>query len=495
MEKYPFVRCINPRRILNPYTRETLVVECGSCPACSLRKSSVAAMKCKLESLSHKYSMFITLTYDNAALPRMIVKHTNRYKDDCGEIEDCYCHPSLVDVTQRLGTQGLTLGTIRNTYTLHSLSSKVELPYGVLPHLSKYDLQLFFKRLRRNLDIYYVSKFKTEAPKIRYYACGEYGPIHFRPHYHVVLWFSDDEIYKVIRQILYKSWTFGRIDCQKSKGQCSDYVAKYLNCSCALPDVFKERAIRPFSMHSSHLGEKILEVTREEIYENEFESVIKRSVPQFSVDSDVVLWRSLKDYYFPKCKGYATKSKFERLYSYKTFSAARLWTKQDRAIDQAKLILKACFGVLAHDKLHYRTDLRLVNYFIESVGIMPYDFEHAPDYLRAIYMELRTSKHFLEFVCINDENLCFKMLDKIDNFWKDNDMFNLTNQLQQQREFGFSDWFEQDYSFFYHNLGFMDEQFKKTKAYKAFYQVTHHNAENAVKHKKLNDANRYFINK
>ena len=40
-------------------------------------------------------------------------------------------------------------------------------------------------------------------------------PVHFRPHYHVILWFDDDELYKVIRQILYKSWKFGRIDCQK----------------------------------------------------------------------------------------------------------------------------------------------------------------------------------------------------------------------------------------------------------------------------------------
>ena len=493
MDKYPFARCLNPRRILNPYTHESLVVECGHCPACSLRKSSINALKVRLESLSHKYTMFVTLTYNNVSLPRMLVKYINRYKDDCGEIDDSHAKPLLVDVTQRLGTQGIILGSCDNdTYYHESLSKKVQLPYGLFPHLSKYDAQLFVKRLRRNLDKYYLRNYGSKAPKIRYYLVGEYGPIHFRPHYHVLLWFSEDEIYTVIRQILYKSWSFGRIDCQKSVGNCADYVAKYLNSAVSLPSIFKEHGTKPFSLHSSHLGEKALETTREEIYENEFEKVITRSIPSISTDSDIILWRSLKNFYFPKCKGYTTKSKYERLYSYKTFSAARLWTKKDRIIDQAKLILEYCFGVLARDSKYYGTDLRLVNYFIDSVGIEPFAFEYAPAYLRAIYMELRTSKHFLEYVCLNDENLCSKMLDKIDTFWNDNDMYNLSSQLQQQQEFGLSEWFEKDYSFFYHNLGFMKDEFKKTKAYKAFYMVTRNNAENAVKHKKLNDANHIF---
>ena len=29
MEHYPFAKCLNPRRIFNPYTRESIVVECG----------------------------------------------------------------------------------------------------------------------------------------------------------------------------------------------------------------------------------------------------------------------------------------------------------------------------------------------------------------------------------------------------------------------------------------------------------------------------------
>lgn len=43
--------------------------------------------------------------------------------------------------------------------------------------LSKRDLQLFFKRLRKNL----------KDRKIKYFACGEYGEKGGRPHYHAII--------------------------------------------------------------------------------------------------------------------------------------------------------------------------------------------------------------------------------------------------------------------------------------------------------------------
>lgn len=495
MNEYPFVKCLKPRRILNPYTCESLIVECGSCPSCLQRKASLSAMKCKLESLSHKYCMFITLTYNNISLPRMMVKCANMQEDDCGEIYDDGSHPVLVDITSRLKTQGTVLGTCSNWYHVnYNLPSKVNLPKGILPHLSKYDLQLFFKRLRRNLEKYYERKFNTKAPQIRYYACGEYGPVHFRPHYHVMLWFSEDEIYKVIRQILHKSWSFGRIDCQKSLGQCSDYVAKYLNGSVPLPSVFKVLGTRPFSIHSTHLGEKVLEIPCEEIYSLPTAEVIRRSVPGLSVDSDVVLWRSLKNWYFPKCKGFASVSKQERLFAYTTYAAAREWTTKNRVSDQARLILEYCYGVVYHDPKYLRRDTKLIEYFIKSVGIDMYNMDEWESHLRCIYMELRTSKHFIEYVCKSDPNLYSVMVDKIDKFWNDCDSLNLHNQLSSQEEFSLSDWYQSDYTeFMYANRGFDLERFQQIEPYKRFRESRLKNAENSVKHKRLNDLNKIFV--
>lgn len=507
MDKYPFTRCLQPRRIINPYTRESLVVECGRCPACQLRKSSVNAMKVKLESLSHKYKMFVTLTYSNLYLPTMVVKATNRYLDDCNEVQDTREPFALIDTTARLGTEGTILGYTSNYYwCTEVLSKKCETVKTVLPHLSKYDAQLFIKRLRRNLDKYYLKYYGTKAPKIRYYLVGEYGPVHFRPHYHVELWFEEDEIYKVIRQILYKSWPYGRIDCQKSLGKCSDYLAKYLNSDCALPSVFKGGSVRPFAIHSAHLGEKVFEATRQEIYENDFERVVSRSIPYFSTDSDVTMWRSLKAYYFPKCKGYSQKSEHERLYSYSTYVNAYRWTGETNVAAQARTIVTYIlyrFYKIDIGDVIYHIDDKLLDYFEKSSLFDPTSFEkkkfneHIDDVYRRVYMELRTSKHFHRFVCKGFLNNYKPMLNKIDKFWSDDDMKNLSNQLTAETEFAMSDWFEdeEDFQFFYYNRGFVLEKFKKTKAYKCFDSVTTKNSANAIKHKELNDKNRIFCDK
>jgi hypothetical protein len=448
--------------------------------------------------------MFATLTYNNASLPLMLIKSVNRHLDDCGEVVDNHCHDVAVDITTRLGTQGTLLGNVENmVFTRYYLNKKTNTPQSILPHLSLYDAQLFIKRLRRNLDKHFIRKYGTKAPQIRYYLVGEYGPVHFRPHYHVLLWFDDDEIYKIIREILHKSWSFGRIDCQKSLGKCADYVAKYVNSSVSLPQIFKERSVRPFAIHSSHLGEKVFEATREQIYENEFESVIKRSIPYFSTDSDVTMWRSLKTYYFPKCKGYFTKSEQERLYSYKVYVTAYRWTGQTCVTSQARIIVNCMLCRFYHidfaDDIYWYDDV-LLDYFEKSSMFNPWNFElksfsfHIDDVYRRVYMELRLSKHFHRFVCKGFLNLYKPMLEKIDKFWSDNELYNLKKQVQDISDYCLSDWFEneEDLQFFYHNKGFDIDKFKQTKVYNTLVEVTTKNATNAVKHKRLNDANHIF---
>lgn len=69
--------------------------------------------------------------------------------------------------------------------------------------LRKKDLQDFFKRLRVNLN----RELHEFAPKIRYYACGEYGSITKREHFHAII-FNLDCYNDKHREILQKSWPF-----------------------------------------------------------------------------------------------------------------------------------------------------------------------------------------------------------------------------------------------------------------------------------------------
>lgn len=68
--------------------------------------------------------------------------------------------------------------------------------------LSLLDLQLFFKRLRRNLE-----SIKKRPVKFRYFAVGEYGArFTQRPHYHIIF-FGVSDMDPAFRQAVYAAWS------------------------------------------------------------------------------------------------------------------------------------------------------------------------------------------------------------------------------------------------------------------------------------------------
>lgn len=96
--------------------------------------------------------------------------------------------------------------------------------------LHRKDLTNFIKRLR-----YYLSK---DNIKIRYYACGEYGTLHGRPHYHVIIYGwtpSDNEYFGISGRsnILFDSafikkiWGMGRITVQPFHQSEIAYISLY----------------------------------------------------------------------------------------------------------------------------------------------------------------------------------------------------------------------------------------------------------------------------
>lgn len=94
--------------------------------------------------------------------------------------------------------------------------------------LIKKDLQDFWKRLRKFLG--------TE--RIRYYACGEYGSLLSRPHYHAIVfgyWPSDAKLFSFrsqteyyISESLTRLWPFGFHQVTKVTFNTAAYVARYI---------------------------------------------------------------------------------------------------------------------------------------------------------------------------------------------------------------------------------------------------------------------------
>lgn len=148
------------------YEDMVVKVPCGRCLGCRLEYARQWAVRCVHEAQCHEENSFLTLTYNDQNLP----------EDRC---------------------------------------------------VHKRDLQLFFKRLRKELGI-----------KVRYYACGEYGEEKKRPHYHVLLFGYDfpDKLpwMRTKESLLYRSaqlekvWTDGYALIGDVTYESAAYVARYV---------------------------------------------------------------------------------------------------------------------------------------------------------------------------------------------------------------------------------------------------------------------------
>lgn len=104
--------------------------------------------------------------------------------------------------------------------------------------LSKRDLQLYLKRLR-----------KGTIKTVKYYAIGDYGDKTGRAHYHLIIFglnFSDQELVK-------KSWTKGYVDVGTVTVESIRYVTHYI-IDAVKYDYTLANKQKPFALLSKGLG-------------------------------------------------------------------------------------------------------------------------------------------------------------------------------------------------------------------------------------------------
>lgn len=127
--------------------------------------------------------------------------------------------------------------------TLHKRNSFLTLTYADSPEcLNIRDLQLFLKRLR-----------KLSSMPLRYFACGEYGEISRRPHYHVCMFGEDfrggsfainDQLYS--QPQLVEAWRHGFVSVGDFTVESAMYTAGYVNKKLGEPDgSFRTMSRRP----------------------------------------------------------------------------------------------------------------------------------------------------------------------------------------------------------------------------------------------------------
>lgn len=180
--------CLHPLVVHHPYTGQSLIVPCGKCVGCIRRRQNDWIVRLTEEQKVSFRTFFFTLTYDEDSIPKDIDTGTN------------VLYPR--------------------------------------------DIQLFMKRLRKQLDVLGI--------KVRYFICGEYGPKTKRPHYHGLFFFKQDIMLCDLRRYMDFAWNLGWISLSKVTEARIAYCAKYMTFSSRLSGVYKLH--KPFVRTSIRLG-------------------------------------------------------------------------------------------------------------------------------------------------------------------------------------------------------------------------------------------------
>lgn len=317
--------CQHRSFITNRYTGARIAVDCGQCDYCIHKRAKKASMRVKTAGSAFKYSYFVTLTYDNKNIPLFNCKVLHsEYEDVVGISGDIHfgneCHKYIpvseyqcddnsllrhIFFEQVQGTVPfdreikeyvpvtdswfLSMDAIRSFIHKTQAVDKTDYPvseqYGrdnLIPFLNYVDVQNYIKRLRKHL-FQQLGFYET----LHFYAVGEYGPVHFRPHYHLLLFTNSEKVAEVLRYCHDKSWKLGRSDFQRSAGGASSYVASYVNSLSSAPLLYRScRSFRPKSRASVGFFEKGCDfVESEEPYaqiEQKIDSVVNGRVYNFN---------------------------------------------------------------------------------------------------------------------------------------------------------------------------------------------------------------------
>ena len=213
--------CLSPISLVDPKgtsNAQRITVPCGKCLSCLSRRRDDWSFRLKQEVKICTSAFFITLTYSDENLPR----------SDCG-----------------------------------------------LPCVSKRDVQLFMKRLRKSIEPF----------KIRYFLVSEYGSKTFRPHYHFIL-FNLPKSFDVDK-IIKDAWQKGNIDVGTVTAASIHYVTKYCLSYAELPKNFE----RPFMLCSRKpaLGSNYLTDNMREWHNDDLKNYIvsdgyKQCLPRYYRD-------------------------------------------------------------------------------------------------------------------------------------------------------------------------------------------------------------------
>lgn len=209
--------------------KDYIEIPCQKCESCRLDYSKEWMQRCMLEQKMWSYNEMLTLTYDEQNVPK---------------------------------TKGCDLKTGEVV---------------VVNTLKKKDVEKFLKDLRRYWKHHY------DEDNIRFYMCGEYGELHGRPHYHLLMFnfnVRDKEYYKKSQKgfdmyhskIIERIWGKGHIELNEITPETCAYVARYVlkkQKGTGAKSYYETKGIVPEYTNGSRkpgIGAKYFEENMDKIY-------------------------------------------------------------------------------------------------------------------------------------------------------------------------------------------------------------------------------------
>ena len=241
MSNSPLTKCEHPVRILNKSTGDYMFVSCGHCQHCRHSYTLKWQERLQLESKASKSVLFFTLTYDNLHVPTVCYDLDRSFCATSNRVSSFYvpnCSENLLNFIPYVKSDNINQSTD-------------------VAVVSKYDVQLFLKRLRRNIEYdkeALLSQVSQSDREIRYFICSEYGPRTYRPHYHGLLFFKNKSVADAVKSCyIFKSWKLCNrlnLDCSEVFADASGYVSKYVTCNTSLPSLLQIKEFRTFHLFS-----------------------------------------------------------------------------------------------------------------------------------------------------------------------------------------------------------------------------------------------------
>lgn len=519
LRKYLSV-CEKPVYIKNKYTQEMIAVGCGSCPSCLLKKSDSRTYKCNIQQSLSKYCYFITLTYSTEYIPlARIDLMKDLYPSDPAIIEGSdsetfhefriiprgtingYKFQDEEDYYYRFHSTQEYIANLKQKINL-SVNGYYSDKEGLVSYLNYSDVQLFKKRLRKNL-----SKILGSYENIHIYVVGEYGPIHFRPHYHLLLFFDSDKISQNIQGCISNSWRFGRVDCELARKGASSYVASYVNTSSSLPYLYRAcPKARTFSRFSNHFAQGYFEEAFKDSTKRESCFLNGIGVQIGSRYVTIMPWKSVTDRFYPRfsrlCEGFVETS-----------------MRFIRSIREADKYLSS-HGYFVTEEPRYKQLYDLILYYHEHNY-------YIPDCIVNIIINTRVNQFLFtdkEYTLSALARMYYKYDTFVINYLSsdryDSDYYSTTlNALIEIEQFYKKQSLKQLNQFYEYQSEYYNESNDNLYTYRYFYDLSdsskkslvaesitgdddivkairtnqHMRLLNSVKHKKLNDKNGYFV--